>query len=136
MNKVVAFIKSNDFFKSDMVYHGEYNGYVAVPPGNKYHGKSYFDINDVDVHGGITLSEPVTNREKTFMSGLKLKPEYVGKRTCLLDNVEFITSNTDIGDDWWILGFDTFHAGDNICNWSKKDVIEETNKLMEQVNKK
>lgn len=31
-NKAVAFIKSNEWFKSTMVEHGTHNGYVAVPP--------------------------------------------------------------------------------------------------------
>lgn len=30
-NKVVAFIRSNEWFKSTMVEHGTHNGYVAVP---------------------------------------------------------------------------------------------------------
>ena len=57
-NKVVAFIRSNEWFKSTMVEHGTHNGYVAVPSMNKYHGMSYLDINDIDVHGGIKFSEP------------------------------------------------------------------------------
>lgn len=35
-NKVVAFIRSNEWFKSTMVEHGTHNGYVAVPSMNKY----------------------------------------------------------------------------------------------------
>lgn len=31
-NEAVAFIKSNEWFKSTMVEHGTHNGYVAVPP--------------------------------------------------------------------------------------------------------
>lgn len=33
-NKVVAFIRSNEWFKSTMVEHGTHNGYVAVPSMN------------------------------------------------------------------------------------------------------
>ena len=63
-NKVVAFIRSNEWFKSTMVEHGTHNGYVAVPSMNKYHGMSYLDINDIDVHGGITFSEPAISGEE------------------------------------------------------------------------
>ena len=38
-DKAVAFIRLNGWFESTLVGHGAYNGYVAVPPTNKYHGK-------------------------------------------------------------------------------------------------
>ena len=107
-NKAVAFIKSNEWFKSTMVEHGTHNGYVAVPSANKYHGMSYFDIDD---------------------------SKYVGKRNPILDDVEFITDNTEIGDDWWIFGFDTFHYGDNEYDWDKQAVVQETRYLMKQLDK-
>ena len=65
-NKAVAFIKSNEWFKSTMVEHGTHNGYVAVPSANKYHGMSYFDIDDISVHGGITFSEPAISGEESI----------------------------------------------------------------------
>ncbi len=104
-----------------------------MPPTNKYHGKSYWVIKDVDVHGGITFSEPVTNGEKSFMTQREYRPECVGKRNILLEDAEFITDNTEIGDDWWIFGFDTFHYGDNEYNWGKQAVIQETMNLMKQL---
>lgn len=43
-HKAVAFIRKTP----DMpCLHGTHNGYVAVPPTNKYHGKHYFDIKDI-----------------------------------------------------------------------------------------
>ena len=36
---------------------GLYNGYVAVPKGHPWFGKSYDDLMHLDVHGGITYSE-------------------------------------------------------------------------------
>lgn len=132
-DKAVAFIRLNGWFESTLVGHGAYNGYVAVPPTNKYHGKSYWVIKDVDVHGGITFSEPVTNGEKSFMTQREYRPECVGIRNILLEDAEFITDNTEIGDDWWIFGFDTFHYGDNEYNWGKQAVIQETMNLMKQL---
>lgn len=52
-----------------------------------------------------------------------------------MDNAEFITDNTEIGNDWWIFGFDTFHYGDDKYNWDKQAVIQETMNLMEQIEK-
>ena len=105
------------------------------PPANKYHGMSYLDIDDIRVHGGITFSEPVINGEKTIVSKRKINPKYVGKRNPILDDVEFITDNTEIGNDWWIFGFDTFHLGDDEYSWDKQAVVQETIDLMEQIEK-
>ena len=115
-NKVVAFIRSNEWFKSTMVEHGTHNGYI-------------------DVHGGITFSEPAISGEESIGSKRKINPRYVGKRNPILDNAEFITDNTEIGNDWWIFGFDTFHYGDDKYNWDKQAVIQETMNLMEQIEK-
>ena len=93
------------------------------------------DINDIDVHGGITFSEPAISGEESIGSKRKINPRYVGKRNPILDNAEFITDNTEIGNDWWIFGFDTFHYGDDKYNWDKQAVIQETMNLMEQIEK-
>ena len=69
------------------------------------------------------------------MNGIGIKQEYVGKRNKLLEKSEFITDNTEIGDDWWIFGFDTAHWGDNKYNWDRQAVIEETLSMMEQLNR-
>ena len=138
-NKLVAFITSTSFLdvKFDLsgyeYEHGTHNGYVAVPPENKYHGRNINDMEDFDVHGGITLSEPATYPD--VMNGIGIKQEYVGKRNKLLEKSEFITDNTEIGDDWWIFGFDTAHWGDNKYNWDRQAVIEETLSMMEQLNR-
>ena len=128
----VAFIKPNNMIGID---HGTHNGYVAVPPTNKYHGKSYYDIDDIEVHGGITYSEPVTVGKTTFMTKWKVDKKYIGKRDPILRNAEFITENTEIGDDWWIFGFDTFHFGDDEENWDRNSVITETMDLLNQFEK-
>ena len=94
---------------------------------------SYFDIDDISVHGGITFSEPAISGEESIGSKRKINSKYVGKRNPILDDAEFITDNTEIGDDWWIFGFDTFHYGDNEYNWGKQAVIQETMNLMKQL---
>lgn len=138
-NKLVAFIVPTSWMDKRInlsgyeFEHGTHNGYVAVPPENKYHGKDYDDIEDIGVHGGITFSEPATYPDK--MNGMEIKQEYVGKRNILLEEAEFITENTEIGDDWWIFGFDTAHWGDNKYDWDRQAVIEETLSMMEQLLK-
>lgn len=137
-NKLVAFIISTSFLDVDPdlsgyeFAHGTHNGYVAVPPESKYHGRSIEDMEDFEVHGGITFSEPATYPD--VMNGMKIKEEYIGKRNEIFRNAEFITDNTEIGDDWWIFGFDTAHWGDNKYNWDRQAVIEETLSMMEQLN--
>ena len=137
-NKLVAFIISTSFLdvKFDLsgyeYEHGTHNGYVAVPPENKYHGKSIHDIEDFEVHGGITFSEPAIY--PNVMNGRKINEKYVGKRNAILEKAEFITENTEVGEDWWIFGFDTAHWGDNKYNWDRQAVIEETLSMMEQLN--
>lgn len=137
--KLVAFIRDTSFLDvnfdlSGYVFeHGTHNGYVAVPPENRYHGRSWKDMEEeINVHGGITFSEPVTYPDK--MNGREIREEYIGKRNAILEKAEFITENTEIGDDWWIFGFDTAHWGDNKYDWDRQAVIDETLSLMEQLN--
>lgn len=138
-NKLVAFITSTSFLdvKMDLsgyeFAHGTHNGYVAVPPENKYHGKNFNDMEDFKVHGGITFSEPAIY--PNVMNGRKINEKYVGKRNAILEKAEFITDNTEIGDDWWIFGFDTAHWGDNKYDWDRQAVIEQTLSMMEQLNR-
>lgn len=139
-NKLVAFIKSTSFLDKrfelsgyEFEEHGTHNGYVAVPPQNKYHGKSINDMEDIEVHGGVTFSEPATYPE--VMNGRKINEKYVGKRNAILEQAVFITENTEVGDDWWIFGFDTSHCDDNKYDWDERAVIEETFLLMGQLNR-
>lgn len=114
---------------------GHANGYVAIPPGHPCYRNNYTlsPVDEIQVHGGITLSEPVCYEDETFMSKRKVKPEYIGTRSCLLDDAEYITDNKEIPNDWWILGFDTCHYCDNPTNWTREDVIAETMQLKKQL---
>lgn len=132
--KSVAFIRSNDWFPAtSFVMHGTHNGYVAIPPTSKYYDMTIVDLNKrLSVHGGITFFEPVMCGEKS-RNGFTYKPECIGKRNPMLDDAEFITDSTEIGDDWKMLGFDTFHFGDDGMNWCKEEVIKETLHLLSQI---
>ncbi len=118
-----------------MFAHGTHNGYVAVPPEHPCYRGDYYEkpICDLDVHGGITYSEPVCYEETSFMSQRRVKPEYIGTRSALLDTAEYLTEEKDIPDDWWILGFDTCHFGDDEMIWNRPNVASETLRLKEQL---
>ena len=62
-------------------------GYVGVSKGNRYYQKDYANLDDVNVHGGLT---------------------YSGKGT---PQVRCELEDDDDHRLWW-LGFDTAHAGD------------------------
>lgn len=87
--KLVAFIRETSFLDvnfdlSGYIFkHGTHNGYVAIPPENRYHGRSWEDMEEINVHGGITFSEPVTYPDK--MNGREIRGKYVGKRNKLLE---------------------------------------------------
>jgi len=95
MGKVITFIKENKpYFTFECGYA---NGYVAVPPSNKFYGKHYDEVNkNINVYGGLTYSEFVTWKKNSVGYGSKIKSKYVGKRTPLLDGVEYLTSENII----------------------------------------
>lgn len=75
-------------------------GYVGVPPGHPWHGKSYDSLYDAepcpDVHGGLTFSAPCMGSGPVCHVPRHGEP----------DNV------------WW-LGFDTAHCDDFIPSRTK-----------------
>ena len=87
------------------------NGYVVIPKGHPAHNINYGEI-FVDVHGGLTFSNNVDSLNKEDFP--ELTNEMAG---C------------------WVVGFDTAHFGDNLENWTKERVIDETNDLRLQLGK-
>lgn len=87
--------------------HGWGNGYVILPKEHPCHGMDYDDI-PVNVHGCLTYGEPL-NR----------------------NNFPTIEANEDV----FIVGFDTAHDCDNQANWTKEDVLLETENLRNQLEK-
>lgn len=112
--KFKAFIIENDQLS---LYGGGYgNGYVLLPKEHDLWG-SYYDseeIQNLDVHGGITFSEKVTEG--------------------LLINKRFGPYLDEKDLDKWIIGFDTKHFEDTIEIWSKEMVEKEIIKLIGQLN--
>lgn len=139
--------------------HGWGNGYVMLPKGHPLYGLTYdtpFEIskkqaekvktgnigaiplfislmdnaghtnNDtvklrldvlVDVHGGITFSRETTSK--------------VGHSW---ENVEFLDDYPAF-EHYWVFGFDTGHAGDNLARWNRRAVIDETKRFQENLEK-
>lgn len=130
--KVIPFIINNaHLFTKGFEHCGEANGYVAIPPTNKYYGLPYDspEVESLSVHGGITFSEFVTLKDTTCNGVHRVKPELVGRRNSLLTENElwFLGDKPiEIPDDWFILGFDTCHPGDNKNKWDEDRVAEET----------
>lgn len=93
---------------------GYANGYVAVPPEHPWYKKSV-EEDALDVHGGITFYG-------------------TSDRCCDWENIETIDDDTNLLPlGWWVFGFDTLHAYDNLENWSKERCIEETLNLKRQL---
>lgn len=108
--KCVPFIIKND----NKTPCGYANGYVAVPITHPLYERYYFDdVEDfIDVHGGLTLSEHFES----------------------FRNADIIPLTTDIiPEHSWVFGFDTKHYDDNKRNWDRLNCIDETFKLLKQL---
>lgn len=116
------------------IENGTHNGYVAIPNGHPCYGGDYSEepISGLDVHGDITFSAPVTFPRSVH--GRVVWEGFIG-RNPILEEAEYITDRKDIPDDWWILGFDTCHFGDDKENWCMEAVVNETMRLKEQLEK-
>ena len=91
--------------------HGWGNGYVIVPKGHPLHGKHYTDEStwDLDVSGGITLSESVGSLHS------------------------WVHTFDEEDKESWVFGWDTAHYMDTLAKWPKEKVQEETDRLAAQI---
>ena len=94
---------------------GYANGYVAVPKDHPFFGKGYDDV-DINIHGGLTFATSGDNICKDFSETEVLEG-------CLYD----------LDKNWWVFGFDTCHYMDNLDNWPREAVIDETLNLKKQL---
>jgi len=107
-----AFVKENTWLlREKFMDFGWGNGYVVIPKGHPLHGKDYDKIHDLiptlTVNGGLTLADYADNLQ------WKELPEG--------------------SEGAWVVGFDTAHIGDTLIRWSKEAVIQETEKLKNQL---
>lgn len=107
-----AFVKENTWLKrGGLIDFGWGNGYVAIPKEHPLHGKDYNEIHKLlpklYVNGGLTFAESA-------------------------DSLDWVELPKGSGDAW-IVGFDTAHSFDTLKKWNKKKVLEETEKLKNQL---
>ena len=101
------FVLPIDFLPAE-IEHGYGNCYVALPKGHKYFGIDYNAI-PVDVHGGLTFSH----------LGNELGNKYPER---------FRNKN------FWIVGFDTCHYGDNLLTCDAGYCYKEAESLAKQLS--
>jgi len=96
------------------------NGYVLIPPGHPFYGKDYDKI-EAYSHGGLTFSANYKGWEQ-----LK-KYEESGFEYQMDEKLyERVKNGYDFLNDYWCVGFDTGHFGDNLTTCSKNYVWNET----------
>lgn len=101
------------------------NGYVLIPKGHKFYGLEYDDI-DVNVHGGLTYSGIYLGWiEKYEEDGNDYELDINLKKKIDKNGYEFLM-------DYWVLGFDTAHYGDNLINCTKNYVLAQTKLLFDE----
>jgi len=103
--KIEHFVKPFPEDYLNLIDRGWGNGYVVLPPDHPWFGLDYDQI-DVDVHGGLTFGKMTTN-----LTWGEIEPNWL---------------------NCYIIGFDTAHYQDNLDEWPKERVIEETLRLKEQ----
>ena len=102
-----------------LVEYGWGIGYVLLPYNHPFWGKDYDDIS-IDVHGGLTFGGKFD---------FERFEKWLGNRQFFGDvNLK----NYKRFDNYWMIGFDTAHYGDNPSDQSKDFVLKETNYLLEQ----
>jgi hypothetical protein len=103
--------------------HGWGNGYVLIPDGHPFYGVHYddiYEISDIRVHGGLTYGD-------TFES------DYFPRWCKDLEIGGDVTLNNYKNfNNYWMIGFDTNHSGDNLSRCSKNYVLGEVESLLEQ----
>jgi hypothetical protein len=117
--EIYSMILENHLINSFGWSYGWGMGYVLLPEKHPFYGKNYDDIN-IDIHGGLTFGQKFDS--KIFL-------QWLGNREILGD---VTIENYKNFDGYWIIGFDTNHAGDDLNNCSRNFVIAETEFLLNQ----
>lgn len=109
MSNISSFIKENTWLKRGYgLDFGWGNGYVILPRGHPCFGMDYttiYDNYDINCESELT---------------------YAGSAEgCAWPELEEKYRN----NDYWIIGFDTAHRGDNIISWPKERVQAVADKL-------
>lgn len=115
-NGVIGYFLSDTTSLLPSKFFGTHNGYVILDHDHPLSGMDYDDIHqkyDIEVHGGMTFSAKLS----------------------LFQHIGELTGSPILADyrNYWVLGFDTKHAGDNAENWNKENTLKETKAFVEQL---
>jgi hypothetical protein len=109
-------------FGGSSVFHtGWGNGYVMLPPEHPWYGLHYDSIY-VEAPGGLTYSD---------ICGEKKLEDWFGDNEFEVCDELNSVMNYDFSN-YWIIGFDTGHAGMNLQNFGKVQVFAEAHHVYEQ----
>ena len=120
--------------------HGWGNGYVAVPPKHPLHGMDYDKIVKVKDENSIKFNEnwigllcySIGDRTEGEIP-LNLAINVHGGITLARAPKDMKYVPSCIPSDWWVFGFDTCHADDDILSWPKERVRSETKKFKREL---
>jgi len=107
-----AFVKENTWLtRNSFMDFGWGNGYVIIPKGHPLHGKNYDEIHDL-------IPALVVNGDLTFADSA--------------DDLKW-DELPDNSEGAWVIGFDTAHSWDTLEKWCKDAVMEEAERLKNQL---
>jgi len=96
------------------------NGYILLPTNHPLYEVSYDDMNTISVHGGLTYGRFFDSDSfLNWTEGLEIDGDVTKENYKKFNN-------------YWIVGFDTSHYGDNKENCTKKYVTMQTEEFIEQ----
>jgi len=116
---IIEGIFSNMPEYSFMLKYGWGNGYVLLPYNHPLYGVDYDDLN-IRVHGGLTFGSKFESNN--FLKWVEDR-EFYGDVT---------SENFEKFNNYWMIGFDTNHFGDNSETCSKEYVISESDCMLDQ----
>jgi len=95
------------------------NGYVLLPFKHPFYNVHYDDI-DINIHGGLTYSNKFDSSNfLKWIENLKIDGDVT------IDNFKTF-------ENYWMIGFDTSHYGDDINSCPKYYVMNEVENLLDQ----
>lgn len=124
MNELIIGVVARSGLFGDPARNGTHNGYVLIPEGYKLFGMGYDEIHakyDISVHGGLTFAESFDGRIVEVFFPVDITHE------------ELMSKLEDT--NYWCIGFDTAHIGDNPNDQDYNYVVSELRSLVAQINK-
>jgi hypothetical protein len=118
-NYLTKYLSSYNLYSKFLTF-GWGNGYILLPPNHPLYEIEYGSIDNIKIHGGLTYGQFFNS--ESFLKWTE-NLEIGGDLT---------RENFEKFNNYWIIGFDTNHYGDNDETWTKEYVISQSEYLMEQ----